>query len=245
MEILKNKEKIEDLKYKNLKIIQKKDDFCFGIDSILLADFAKEIKNDSSVIDLGTGTGIISILLSAKTNTKKIIGVEIQENVADIAKRNVKLNKLEKRIEILNEDLKNLPENLPNNFFDAIVTNPPYKKNNTGLKNENINKLISRHEVQCTINDIARVSSKLLKNNGAIYMVHRPERLIDIIESLRKYKLEPKNIKFIYPKKDRAPNLILIKAIKNAKEFLKIESPLFVYDENNQYTDEILKIYSN
>lgn len=245
MEILKNKEKIEDLKYKNLKIIQKKDDFCFGIDSILLADFAKEIKNDSSVIDLGTGTGIISILLSAKTNTKKIIGVEIQENVADIAKRNVKLNKLEKRIEILNEDLKNLPENLPNNFFDAIVTNPPYKKNNTGLKNENINKLISRHEVQCTINDIARVSSKLLKNNGAIYMVHRPERLIDIIESLRKYKLEPKNIKFIYPKRDRAPNLILIKAIKNAKEFLKIESPLFVYDENNQYTDEILKIYSN
>lgn len=145
----------------------------------------------------------------------------------------------------MNEDLKNLPENLPNNFFDAIVTNPPYKKNNTGLKNENINKLISRHEVQCTINDIARVSSKLLKNNGAIYMVHRPERLIDIIESLRKYKLEPKNIKFIYPKKDRAPNLILIKAIKNAKEFLKIESPLFVYDENNQYTDEILKIYSN
>lgn len=244
MEILKEKERIDDLQYNNLKIIQKEDEFCFGIDSILLSDFAKDIKKNSLVMDLGTGTGIISILLSAKIEAKKIIGVEIQNKVADMARRSVKINKLEHIVEIMNDDIKNLPEKMPKGSLDAIVTNPPYKKNNTGLKNENKAKLISRHEVCCTMNDIAKISSKLLKNNGAIYIVHRPERLVDIIESLREYKLEPKNIKFVYPKRDKAPNLILVKAIKNAKPFLKVEPSLFVYDENNNYTKEILKIYN-
>ena len=241
---LKNNERIDDLQYKGLKIIQKEDEFCFGIDSVLLSNFAKNIKKNSEIIDLGTGTGIISILLSKKLQAKKIYGIEIQKQVADMAKRSVELNSLENLVTILNEDLKKLPEILNKNYYDAIVTNPPYKKDNTGLKNENEAKLISRHEIKCTIEDIASVSSKLLKNGGELYMVHRPERLAEIIQVLVKYKLEPKILKLVYPKKDKEPNLILIKAVKNAKSFLKIEKPLFVYDENNKYTQDILEIYN-
>jgi len=243
MELLE-KERLDDLQYKGLKIIQREDEFCFGIDSVLLADFAKNIKNNCEIIDLGTGTGIIAILLSKKLQAKKIYGIEIQKQVAEMAKRSVKLNNLDNKIEIVNEDLKNLPNVFQINYYDAIVSNPPYKKNNTGLKNGNQAKLISRHEVKCTIKDIAEVSSKLLKNNGEFYMVHRPERLAEIIEILIKFKLEPKILKLVYPKKDKEPNLFLIKCVKNAKPFLKIEKPLFVYDEKGNYTEDILEIYN-
>lgn len=231
------------MEYKGLKIIQNKNGFCFGIDSVLLSDFAKEIKNNSRVLDLGTGTGIISILLCGKTNLKEIIGVEIQENVCDMAQRSSKLNNLEERFILINEDLKKLSKKFPANSFDAIVTNPPYKRENTGLINEDKTQKISRHEIMCNIEDIAKVSSHLLKSNCSIYMVHRPDRLVDVIEVLRKYKLEPKNIKMVYPKISREPNLVLIKATKCGKPFLKFEKPLIVYNEDNSYTDEILKIY--
>lgn len=211
---------------------------------MLLSDFAKEIKNNSRVLDLGTGTGIISILLCGKTNLKEIIGVEIQKEVYEMAKKSIELNKLENKFKLLNEDLKSLSKKFPANSFDAIVTNPPYKKDNTGLKNENKLKQISRHEIMCNIEDIAKVSSYLLKSNSSIYMVHRPDRLIDIIEALKKYKLEPKNIRFIYPKTNKEPNLVLIKATKCGRSFLKVEKPLIVYNEDGSYTDEILKIYN-
>lgn len=211
---------------------------------MLLSDFAKEIKNNSRVLDLGTGTGIISILLCGKTNLKEIIGVEIQKEVYEMAKKSIELNKLENKFKLLNEDLKSLSKKFPANSFDAIVTNPPYKKDNTGLKNENKLKQISRHEIMCNIEDIAKVSSYLLKSNSSIYMVHRPDRLIDIIEALKKYKLEPKNIRFIYPKINKEPNLVLIKATKCGRPFLKVEKPLIVYNEDGSYTDEILKIYN-
>lgn len=211
---------------------------------MLLSDFAKEIKNNSRVLDLGTGTGIISILLCGKTNLKEIIGVEIQKEVYEMAKKSIELNKLENKFKLLNEDLKSLSKKFPANSFDAIVTNPPYKKDNTGLKNENKLKQISRHEIMCNIEDIAKVSSYLLKSNSSIYMVHRPDRLIDIIEALKKYKLEPKNIRFIYPKINKEPNLVLIKATKCGRSFLKVEKPLIVYNEDGSYTDEILKIYN-
>lgn len=211
---------------------------------MLLSDFAKEIKNNSRGLDLGTGTGIISILLCGKTNLKEIIGVEIQKEVYEMAKKSIELNKLENKFKLLNEDLKSLSKKFPANSFDAIVTNPPYKKDNTGLKNENKLKQISRHEIMCNIEDIAKVSSYLLKSNSSIYMVHRPDRLIDIIEALKKYKLEPKNIRFIYPKINKEPNLVLIKATKCGRPFLKVEKPLIVYNEDGSYTDEILKIYN-
>lgn len=183
-------------------------------------------------------------MLCGKTNLKEIIGVEIQEDVYEMAKRSSELNKLENRFKIINEDLKELNKKFSANSFDAIVTNPPYKKENTGLKNEDEKQKISRHEIMCNIEDIAKASSYLLKSNSSIYMVHRPDRLIDIIEALRKYKLEPKNIRLVYPKIGKEPNLVLIKATKCGRPFLKIEKPLIVYNENGTYTDEILKIYN-
>ncbi len=242
--LLEENERVDDLEFRELKIIQKNNGFCFGIDSVLLSDFAKEIKNNSNVLDLGTGTGILSILLSGKTNLKKIYGIEIQKDIADMAQRSVKLNKLENRIEIINSDIKNLRNIFDINFFDAIVTNPPYKNQNSGKINENEYKYISRHETTANLSDFIKISVQLLKDKGSFYMVHRPERLIDIIYELRSHKLEPKNIKFVYSNKEKEPKLVLIKAVKNANKFLKVEKPLFVYNEDGSYTDEILKIYN-
>ena len=243
-EIIKENERIDDLEYKGLKIIQNKNGFCFGIDSILLSDFAKEIPNNSKVLDLGTGTGIISILLCEKTKLSKITGIEVQEEVYELAKRNSKLNKLENKFEVINENIKNLEKIFEKNSIDAIVTNPPYKKENTGITNENKLKLISRHEIEADLNDFINISSKLLKNNGTFYMVHRPERLADIMYLLRKNKLEPKILQLIYPKINKEPTMILIKAVKNAKPFLRIKEPLIIYNEDNTYTEEVLKIYN-
>lgn len=242
---LKENERIDDLQFKGYKIIQDSEGFCFGIDSILLCDFAKNIKNKSRVIDLGTGTGILPILLAGKTNLEKIIGVEIQKEVYDMAKRSIELNNLQDRCEIINENIINLEQIYGKNSFDVIVTNPPYKKNNTGLKNENKKKLISRHELTANLEDFIKISSKILKDKGEFYMVHRPERLVDIMENLRKYKIEPKQIRFVCPKLNKEPNIVLIKGVKNANQFLKVEKNLYVYNENNEYTEEILKIYNN
>jgi len=241
---LKENERIDDLQINNLKIIQNKNWFCYGIDSVLLSDYAKKIKNNSKILDLGTGTGIISILLTAKINPQKIIGVEIQKEIAEMAQRSVILNNLEDKISILNEDIKNLDKILEKEYYDAIVTNPPYMKADTGLKNENMVKSISRHEIECTIEDIAKISYKLLRNNGEIYMVHRPDRLVDIMEIFRRYKLEVKELRIVYPKENSQANLLLIKAVKNAKSFLKINKPLYVYKQDGSYTDEILEIYN-
>lgn len=243
MDLLKN-ERIDDLEYKNLKIIQNSEGFCFGIDSVLLSDFAKNIKKNATVVDIGTGTGIISILLSAKTNLKKIYGVEIQEDVAEMAKRSVKLNNLEDKIEIINTNIKDIFKFLEPNKIDVIVTNPPYMKLNTGAINEDKRKLISRHEIECTLEDIIEISYKLLKSNGEFYMVHRAERIVDILYYLRKYKIEPKTLRFIQANINKNPNLVLIKAVKNAGCQLNLEKPLIVYDTNGNYTDEILKIYN-
>ena len=241
---IKENERIDDLEYKGLKIIQNTEGFCFGIDAVLLSDFAKEIKNNSKVLDLGTGTGILSILLSGKTNLNKIYGIEIQEEVANMAQRSVQLNNLENKIEIINKNIKDLENIFEKNSFDAIVTNPPYKKINTGEKNEKENKLISRHEVTASLDDFIKISFNLLKDKGSFYMVHRPERLAEIIYKLKQNKLEPKIIKFVYSNVKSEPKLVLIKSVKNAKEFLKIEKPLFIYNKYGNYTDEILKIYN-
>ena len=163
MEDLKEKERVDDLEYKGLKIIQNTEGFCFGIDSILLSDFAKDIKKDSKVIDLGTGTGIIGILLCAKTEISHMVGVEIQEEVYDIARRNIRLNKLEEKFTLMNINIKELEKRQEIGKFYAIVTNPPYKKENTGIQNEKEKKLISRHEITANLEDFIKVSSQLLK----------------------------------------------------------------------------------
>ena len=245
MEIkLGENEKIEDLQFKNLKIIQNKTGFCFGIDSVLLSDFAKEIKENAKVLDLGTGTGIIATLLCGKTKLKEIIGIEIQKEVYEMAKKGIQLNQLENRFKIINEDILNLEKIIEKNSIDAIVTNPPYKKKGTGVKNEDKKKTISRHETTALLEDFILISQKLLKDKGEFYMVHRPERLVDILEIMRKYKIEPKILRFVYSNKNSEPQLVLIKGIKNARPFLKIEQNLYIYEENGDYTEEINRIYN-
>ena len=241
---LKENERIDDLEFKGLKIIQNEKGFCFGMDSVLLSDFAKNMKNNSTVLDLGTGTGIIPILLCGKTNLKKVVGIEIQKDVANMAKRSSQLNNLQDRFEVVNTNIIDLKNIYEKQSFDVVVTNPPYKKENTGITNENEAKLISRHEITANLEDFISISKDLLKDKGEFYMVHRPERLVDILSLMRKYKIEPKILKFVSPNKNKEPNLILIKGIKNANSFLKIEKNLYVYNEDGKYTNEILKIYN-
>lgn len=241
---LNENERIDDLEYKNLKIVQDKDGFCFGIDSVLLSDFAKEIRSKSIVLDLGTGNGVLGILLCGKTNLSKIYGVEIQEDIATIAQKSINLNKLNNRFEIINDNIKNLNSYFKNDSIDAIISNPPYKKDNSGLKNESQKKLIARHEITANLEDFISVSSKLLKSNGSLYMVHRPERLADLFYLLKKYKLEPKKLRFVQSFTNSKPKFFLIKATKNANSFLNVEQPLIIYNSDGNYTDEILKIYN-
>ena len=243
--ILKENERIDDLQINDYKIIQNKDGFCFGIDSILLSEFAKDIKKNSQVIDLGTGTGILGFLLLAKYEIKNVTGVEVQSEVVDMANRSIELNNLKNKFQIINCDIKNILSNVERESFDVVITNPPYKKINTGGKNENEKKLISRHEYLADIFDFIKAAKKILKNNGTLYMVHRPERLSDIICGLRENKIEPKKIRLVYSKEDsNEAKLVLIKAVKNGGDFLKIEKPLYIYKENGEYTEEVLKIYN-
>lgn len=242
--ILMPNERIDELELNNLKIIQKNDGFCFGIDSVLLSDFARKIKNNSKVLDLGTGTGILGILLCAKTNLKQITGIEIQKDIADMATRSIQLNNLQGKFDILNCNIKDIDKLLKIDSYDAIVTNPPYKKPNSGKINENKTKLISRHEIEANLDDFIRISFKMLKDKGTLYMVHRAERIVDILSTMRKYKMEPKRIRFVYSNKNSESKLVLLEATKNAKPFVKIERTLYVYNENGDYTQELLQIYN-
>jgi tRNA1Val (adenine37-N6)-methyltransferase len=239
---LKQNEKIEDLQCKGLRIIQNKEWFCFGMDAVLLTNYC-DVKNNASVVDLGTGTGIIPILLSGKRNIGKAVGIEIQSEVAEMASRSVKLNNLEEKIKILNIDLKDATKYLELNSFDAVISNPPYKLNNSGIINPNDQKAISRHEIKCTLEDVIGIASSLLKQYGRFYMVHRPDRLADIICLLRQYKLEPKQIRFVHPKSGQKPNMVLIRASKYGKPELKFDPPLYIYNEAGIYTEDVYKIY--
>ncbi|WP_313755676.1 tRNA1(Val) (adenine(37)-N6)-methyltransferase [Tissierella sp.] len=238
--MLKENERIDIIPGSDLKIIQNKEKFSYGTDAIFLSHFAK---GKGTVMDLGTGTGIIPLRLYAKDKVDKIYGIEIQEEVAEVAKRSIELNKLDDKISIINMDLKELPMKFGKSTMDTITTNPPYMKSGGALVNPKENFAISRHEITCTLEDIIRVTEYLLKPLGKFYMVHRPDRLVDIIYLLRKYKIEPKYIRFIQPKISKKPNLILIEAVKTGKPDLKFYEPLIVYNEDGTYTDEIYKIY--
>lgn len=220
---LNENERIDDLQYKGLKIIQNNDGFCFGIDSVILSDFAKNIKENSDVVDLGTGTGILGLLLCGKTKLRTITGIEIQEDVAKMAERSIKLNELENRFKIFNVNINSVfKENLlEKNKFDVVIMNPPYKELGSGITNENKSKLIARHEITATLEDFVKTAAALLKDKGELYIVHKPERTVDIIIKLRENKLEPKELKVVYSRKDTDASLILIKAVKGRKEIFK------------------------
>ncbi len=240
--MLKDGERIDDLDLKGLKLIQNPDWFCFGTDAVLLSDFAR-VRRNERVVDLGTGTGVIPILLYGKYSPREIIGVEIQEDVADMAQRSAGLNNLEDTIKIYKGDIKNCYEQIGANQYDVVVSNPPYQKSNAGLISPSDKKAISRHEILISLDELIYTSGRLLKDGGRLYMIHRPERLKDIILNLDKNRFNPKRIRFIHPYAHKKPTMLLIEAARLGGDFLTIEEPLYVYNSDGSYTDEILRIY--
>lgn len=235
-------ESIDDLQLNGLNLIQKKDAFRFGVDAVLLSDFAN-IKRNFRVVDLCTGTGIIPFLIWGKYSPKEIYGIEIQEEMVEMANRSSKLNGTEDSIKFYAEDLKNLDFIKTLGKFDVLTVNPPYKLNNSGIVNPSDKIAIARHEVLCNLEDVIQASRTLLKDNGRIYMVHRPERLADIITLMRKYKIEPKRIRMVQPNSKKAPNIVLVEGQRDGGKFLKWEAPLYVYKDEGGYSDEIEAIY--
>ena len=229
------------LGYANLKIVQDPEMFSFSLDSVLLPNFITINKNINKILDIGTGNGPIPLILSTKTKAH-ITGIEIQKEVSQMAKESVRLNKLEKQITIINEDIKN--NNFENETFDVITCNPPYFEVKDESKfNKNEYKTIARHEINLNLDDLFKIAKKTLKNNGIIGLVHRPERLLDIIITMRKYNIEPKKIRFVYPKKDKEANILLIEGKKNGNKGLKILPPLYSHNEDGTYTEQIKKYF--
>lgn len=239
---LKPNERLDELHRNGYYIIQDPDRFCFGMDAVLLSGFAK-VKQGEKAVDLGTGNGIIPILLEAKTSGEHFTGLEIQEESADMARRSVSLNRLEHKINIVTGDIKEASILFGSASFDVVTTNPPYMTGKHGLVNPDMAKAIARHEISCSLEDIIRESAKLLRPGGRFYMVHRPFRLAEIMGNLMKYKLEPKTMRLAYPFVDKEPNMVLLEAIKGAKSRITVEKPLIVYQEKGKYTDEIYDIY--
>ena len=240
--LLKTKERLDDLNIKGYQIIQDPGRFCFGMDAVLLSGFA-HIKKGEKVLDLGTGTGIIPILLEAKTEGGHFTGLEIQPESADMAARSVQYNHLEEKISIVTGDIKDASNIFGASSFDVITTNPPYMIAEHGLRNEADAKTIARHEVLCTLDDTLMQSARMLKQNGRFYMVHRPFRLAEIFAKMVTYGIEPKRMQLVYPSLTKEPNMVLIEGYRGGKSRITVEKPLIVYKEDGTYTDDILVIY--
>lgn len=235
-------ELIDDLQLNGLRLIQKTYGFKFGIDAVLLSDFAN-IKSKFRVIDLCSGTGVIPFLIMGKYSPHEVYGIEIQEDMVEMASRSSKLNCLEDRVKFFGKDLKDKDFLKTLGRFDVLTVNPPYKLTNSGIVNPSDSLAIARHEILCSLEDVIAAARVLLKDGGKMFMVHRPERLADIITLMRKYKIEPKRIRMVHPNIKKAPNIVLIEGQRDGGQFLKWESPLYVYNEKGEYSDEINKIY--
>ncbi len=235
-------ERVDDLERNNFKIIQNPARFCFGMDAVLLSGFAL-VREEERVVDLGTGNGIIPILLAAKTTGKHFTGIEIQPENVDMARRSVALNDIGDRVDIREGDIKTASADLGKAMFDVVTSNPPYMLGEHGLVNPDSAKAIARHEILCTLDDVVREASLLLKPQGRFYLVHRPFRLAEIFSRLAEYRLEPKRMKMVHPFIDKEPNMVLIEAVRGGKPRLTVEAPLIVYKEQGVYTDEIYDVY--
>ena len=235
-------ERLDDLQCNGLYLIQDPDKFCFGIDAVLLSNFVK-VKKNGHVVDLCTGSGIVPILLSAKTGAKKITGIEIQSDIADMARRSVSYNKLDEKIDIINDDISNALKYINNCSVDSVCVNPPYMKDTTAIKNPDLPMAIARHELLTDLETVINIASKLLKESGKFFMIHRPNRLSEIFASMRKNRIEPKRLRFIHPYIESKANLVLIEGAKGSGVWMDVEPPLVVYKDKNVYTDEVLKIY--
>lgn len=243
-DFLNDDELLDDLQLDGLMIIQKKNSFKFGIDAVLVANFAKAKKGDV-IVDFGSGTGVIPLIASAKTKAERVVAFEIQKDMVEMSRRSVEMNKLGSRIEILHEDIKNAPLILGKASVDVVISNPPYFKRSGAIVNPNDYKAISRHEVLVDLETICSSASQILKPGGSLYMIHRPDRLADIVYHLRNSRLEPKIIRFVQPRIGAAPNLLLIKAVRGGNAELRFENPLIVYNEDGSFTDELKQIYSS
>ena len=239
---LQSGEQIVDLERNGYKIIQNRERFCFGMDAVLLTGFAKVGKGERA-LDLGTGTGIIPILLEAKTEGQDFEALEIQPESAEMARRSVMLNNLQERIKIVDGDIKEASKIFGAASFNVVTTNPPYMTENHGVKNPDEPKAIARHEIKCNLEDVVREASKCLKVKGHMYMVHRPSRLVDIFTSMKNNHLEPKRMRLVYPYVDKPANMVLIEAVKGGNSQLKVEEPLIVYNKDGSYTAELLDMY--
>lgn len=239
--LIKEWERLDDLQ-NGCFIIQDPEKFCFGMDAVLLSGFAK-IKKNENVLDMGTGTGIIPILLKAKTAGRHFTGLEIQEECAQMAERSVRYNHMEEDVSIVQGDIKEAAGIFGAASFHVVTCNPPYMIGQHGLTNPHMPKAIARHEVLCTLEDVVSQASKLLTDRGRFYMVHRPFRLAEIMNVLTKYHLEPKRMQLVYPYIDREPNMVLIEALKGGNSRITVEPPLIVYEKPGVYTKNILDIY--
>ena len=239
---LKPEERLDDLQVNGYELIQHPGKFCFGMDAVLLSNFVR-VKKGEHVLDLGTGTGIIPILLTAKTEGEHFIGLEIQEESADMARRSVAHNHLEDKVEIVNGDIKEAAEIFGPVSFDVITTNPPYMIGNHGIENSTDAKAIARHEVLCTLDDILRESARMLKPRGRFYIVHRPFRLAEIISKMINVGIEPKRMRMVHPYIDKEPNMVLIEGIRGGNSRMTVERPLVVYKEVGVYSEELLGEY--
>ena len=240
-ELVKAGERVDDLQ-NGFYVIQNQDKFCFGMDAVLLSGFARIRKGDH-VLDMGTGTGIIPILLKSKTKGEHFTGLEIQEECADMATRSVQYNGLESAVDIVCGDIKEAAGIFGAASFDVVTSNPPYMIGAHGLQNPHMAKAIARHEVLCTLEDVVSQASKVLKDRGRFFMVHRPLRMAEIFSVLTRYKLEPKRMQLVYPYIDREPNMVLIEALKGGNSRITVEKPLIVYEKPGVYTKDILEIY--
>ena len=240
--LLKENERIDDLERNGYRIIQDTHRFCFGMDAVLLSGFAR-VKNEAKVLDLGTGTGIIPILLEAKTGAAHLTGLEIQEDSADMARRSVCLNGLEEKISIVTGDIKEAGSLFDAASFDVITSNPPYMTERHGLINPEDAKAIARHEILCTLEDVIAQAARLLRPGGNFFMVHRPFRLAEILYKMVSAGIEPKRMRLVHPFLDREPNMVLIEGLRGGNSRLKVEKPLIVYRSQGVYTDEIYDIY--
>lgn len=240
--LLRENERLDELQRNGYCIIQNPEKFCFGMDAVLLSGFAKA-KQGSRVLDLGTGTGIIPILMEAKTQAEHLTGLEIQEESADMARRSVAINGLEEKINIVIGDIKEAGQIFGGASFDVVTCNPPYMIGEHGITNPDAPKAIARHEILCTLEDVVSQAAKVLRPGGNFYMVHRPFRLSEIMVLLVKYKLEPKRMRFVHPFVDKEPNMVLIEANRGGKSRMTVEKPLIVYQKQGVYTDEIYEVY--
>lgn len=235
-------ERVDDLHRDGHHIIQDPKRFCFGVDAVILSGFAK-VKKGEKALDLGTGTGIIPILLAAKTKGQQFTGLEIQPASAEMANRSVQLNELEEKVSIVEGDIKEAGQIFGGSSFDVVTSNPPYMNEGGGLVNPFEAKAIARHEILCSLEDVVAAAAKCLKPQGRFYMIHRPHRLTDILVLLRQYKLEPKRIRFVQPYADKEPTMVLVESTRGGKPMVKVDAPLVIYQEPNKYTDEIIEIY--